>query len=115
MLYDTLHYMIALNLKLFFVLIAFGFIIGQTRQIAVRNISDKKLGNFLLDIFNLAGTPVHELGHLFYPGCKETWDSFLLASAHCLWGLSSFLYSVGCFRNGFVHFPYLSAQVLILL
>ena len=53
MLYDTLHYMIALNLKLFFVLIAFGFIIGQTRQIAVRNISDKKLGNFLLDIFNL--------------------------------------------------------------
>ena len=66
MLYDTLHYMIALNLKLFFVLIAFGFIIGQTRQIAVRNISDKKLGNFLLDIFNLAGTPVHELGHLFF-------------------------------------------------
>lgn len=61
-----LHYMLQLNLKLLFVLIVFGFIMGKARQIASRNFSKKYFGNFIMDCFNLIGTPVHELGHLFF-------------------------------------------------
>ena len=55
-----------LNLKLLFVLILFGFIIGQTRHAALQNFAGKKCGIFIMDFFNLIGTPIHELGHLLF-------------------------------------------------
>lgn len=58
--------LLQLNLKLLFVLIVFGFIMGQTRHTAIQNFSHKKYNYFLLDFFNLVGTPVHELGHLLF-------------------------------------------------
>ena len=59
-------YFLQLNLKLLFVLILFGFIMGQTRHYALTNFSNKKGGYFFMDFFNLVGTPVHELGHLLF-------------------------------------------------
>ena len=53
-----------LNLKLLLVLILFGFIMGQTRHAALQNFAGKKCGFFIMDFFNLIGTPIHELGHL---------------------------------------------------
>ena len=55
-----------LNVKLLFVLILFGFIMGQTRHAAIQNFSNKNRSYLILDFFNLVGTPVHEIGHLLF-------------------------------------------------
>ena len=57
---------VQLNLKLLFVLILLGFIIGKSRHSAIQNFSNKKCGYFIMDFFNLIGIPVHELGHLLF-------------------------------------------------
>ena len=57
-------YFMQLNVKLLFVLILFGFIMGQTRHAAIQNFSNKNRSYLILDFFNLVGTPVHEIGHL---------------------------------------------------
>ena len=44
----------------------FGFIMGFARQSAWQNFSKNARGYFLLDFFNLIGTPVHELSHLIF-------------------------------------------------
>lgn len=54
------------NIKILLVLVAFGFIMGRARQSAWRNFSKNARGYFLLDFFNLIGTPVHELSHLIF-------------------------------------------------
>ena len=54
------------NIKILLVLVAFGFIMGRARQSAWRNFSKNTRGYFLLDFFNLIGTPVHELSHLIF-------------------------------------------------
>lgn len=55
-------YFMQLNVKLLFVLILFGFIMGQTRHAAIQNFSNKNRSYLILDFFNLVGTPVHEIG-----------------------------------------------------
>ena len=59
-------YFMQLNVKLLFVLILFGFIMGQTRHAAIQNFSNKNRSYLILDFFNLVGTPVHEIGHLLF-------------------------------------------------
>lgn len=59
-------YFLQLNVKLLFVLIFFGFIMGQVRHAAIRNFSSKNRSYLILDFFNLIGTPVHEVGHLLF-------------------------------------------------
>ena len=59
-------YFLQLNVKLLFVLILFGFIMGQTRHAAIQNFSNKNRSYLILDFFNLIGTPVHEIGHLLF-------------------------------------------------
>ena len=59
-------YFMQLNVKLLFVLILFGFIMGQTRHAAIQNFSNKNRSYLILDLFNLVGTPVHEIGHLLF-------------------------------------------------
>ena len=60
------NYFVQLNLKLLLVITIFGMIMGKTRQIATRNISQKPFGNYFMDFFNLVGIPVHETGHLIF-------------------------------------------------
>ena len=48
---------VQLNLKLLFVLILLGFIIGKSRHSAIQNFSNKKCGYFIMDFFNLIGIP----------------------------------------------------------
>lgn len=55
-----------LNLKFLLVLILFGFIMGKTRHTAIQNFSNKHRSYFIMDFFNLIGTPIHELGHLLF-------------------------------------------------
>ena len=59
-------YFMQLNVKLLFVLILFGFIMGQPRHAAIQNFSNKNRSYLILDFFNLVGTPVHEIGHLLF-------------------------------------------------
>ena len=59
-------YFIQFNIKILLVLVIFGFIMGRARQSAWRNFSRNARGYFLLDFFNLIGTPVHELSHLIF-------------------------------------------------
>ena len=61
-----LDYFIQFNIKILLVLVAFGFIMGHARQSAWQNFSRNTRGYFLLDLFNLIGTPVHELSHLIF-------------------------------------------------
>ena len=61
-----LYYFAQLNLKLLLVIIVFGMIMSKTRQIASQNFSKKASGYYIMDFFNLVGTPVHEFGHLFF-------------------------------------------------
>lgn len=60
------QYFIQLNLKLLFVLIIFGIIMGKTKQIATQNFSKKSFGFYIMDFFNLVGIPIHEFGHLIF-------------------------------------------------
>ena len=48
-------YFMQLNVKLLFVLILFGFIMGQTRHAAIQNFSNKNRSYLILDFFNLVG------------------------------------------------------------
>ena len=57
---------VQLNLKLLFVLILLGFIIGKSRHSAIQNFSNKKCGYFIMDFFNLIAIHVQELGHLLF-------------------------------------------------
>ena len=59
-------YFVQLNVKILFVLVAFGFLMGLARQSAWKNFSRSSRGFLLLDILNLIGTPVHELSHLVF-------------------------------------------------
>lgn len=59
-------YFVQLNIKILFVLVAFGFLMGLARQSAWKNFSRSSRGFLLLDIMNLIGTPVHELSHLVF-------------------------------------------------
>lgn len=59
-------FFLQLNLKLLLILVLLGFIMGQTRHAAIQNFSRKNSSFLILDFFNLIGTPVHELGHLFF-------------------------------------------------
>ena len=59
-------YFVQLNIKILFVLMAFGFLMGLARQSAWKNFSRSSRGFLLLDIMNLIGTPVHELSHLVF-------------------------------------------------
>ena len=59
-------YFVQLNIKILFVLVAFGFLMGLARQSAWKNFSRSSRGFLLLDILNLIGTPVHELSHLVF-------------------------------------------------
>lgn len=61
-----LHYFIQFNIKILLVLLLFGYIMGKARQSAWRNFSKTGHGYFILDFFNLIGTPVHELSHLLF-------------------------------------------------
>ena len=61
-----LYYFAQLNLKLLLVIIVFGMIMSKTRQIASQNFLKKASGYYIMDFFNLVGTPVHEFGHLFF-------------------------------------------------
>ena len=60
------YYFIQINIKILLVLMIFGFLMGRARQSAWKNFSGKTGGYLLLDFFNLIGTPVHELSHLFF-------------------------------------------------
>lgn len=59
-------YFIQFNIKILLVLVVFGFLMGRARQSAWQNFSRNARGYFLLDLFNLIGTPVHELSHLIF-------------------------------------------------
>lgn len=57
---------LSLNIKIFFLLLCFGLIIGHLRMYACKNLLKNDHGTFLLDFFNLIGVPVHEAGHLIF-------------------------------------------------
>lgn len=61
-----LQYFLLLNLKLLLPLILYGYIIGILRRHTWNNFSKKSKSFFFLDLFNLVGTPVHELSHLLF-------------------------------------------------
>ena len=61
-----IDYFLQLNIKILLVLLLFGYVMGLTRQAVWRNIRKNGRGSLLLDLLNLAGTPVHELSHLFF-------------------------------------------------
>lgn len=81
-------YFMQLNVKLLFVLILFGFIMGQTRHAAIQNFSNKNRSYLILDFFNLVGTPVHEIGHLLFGlifGIRLIKSAFIaLPKRHCV-------------------------------
>ena len=61
-----LNYFVQLNLRFLLVIVTFGIIMGKTREIATRNITNKAFGTHIINFFNLIGIPVHELGHLIF-------------------------------------------------
>ena len=75
-----------LNVKLLFVLILFGFIMGQTRHAAIQNFSKKNRSYLIMDFFNIVGTPVHEIGHLdLYLDIRLIKSAFIaLPKRHCI-------------------------------
>ena len=78
-------YFMQLNVKLLFVLILFGFIMGQTRHAAIQNFSNKNRSYLILDFFNLVGTPVHEIGHLLFGLIRLIKSAFIaLPKRHCI-------------------------------
>lgn len=57
---------VLLNIKIFFLLLCFGLIIGSLRRYACNNLLKNDHGILILDFFNLIGIPVHELSHLLF-------------------------------------------------
>lgn len=61
-----LQIFIEINIKVFLVLFLYGFLMGKIRQLVVGRMMTRSSRGILVNLLNLVGTPVHEIGHLLF-------------------------------------------------
>lgn len=55
-----------LNIRILLILLVFGLITGFLRYYTYQNLIEKKHGGLFVNLFNMIGVPVHEMGHLIF-------------------------------------------------